>query len=197
LRLAYSIAWAKGITLTVRPILTDVAAVSSARRRTRPGINGGTNWQSRAFDPGRGFIFVPATESSSVFTKLLQDRVMAKRGGRFLGSGWSQIAAATNEILAVDATSRRQRWKYRAPSGHYSGLLATAGGLVFGASAGVSFALDADTGREVWRVPLSGNTKSSPISFTVDGRQGDCHSGWTGSIRVWAVDHDAHRILND
>ena len=42
---------------------------------------------------------------------------------------------------------------------------------MFGASGGVFFALDADTGREVWRVSLGGNTRSAPISFTVDGRQ--------------------------
>jgi alcohol dehydrogenase (cytochrome c) len=163
--------WAKGLTSTGRPILTDVAAVPTAGRRTRPGINGGTNWQNPAFDPGRAFIFVPATESSSVFTKLTQDRVTARRSGLFIGSGWSRIATATNEVLALDATSGRQKWKYRAPSGNYSGLLATEGGLVFGASGGVAFALDADTGREAWRVPLGGNTKSAPISFTVDGRQ--------------------------
>ena len=29
----------------------------------------------------------------------------------------------------------------------------------------------ADTGRELWRRSLGGSTKSSPISFTVDGRQ--------------------------
>jgi alcohol dehydrogenase (cytochrome c) len=42
---------------------------------------------------------------------------------------------------------------------------------VFGASGGIGFALDADSGREVWRVPLGGNTKAAPISFRVDGRQ--------------------------
>ena len=35
----------------------------------------------------------------------------------------------------------------------------------------VCFAVDADTGREVWRASLGGYTKSAPISFTVDGRQ--------------------------
>jgi alcohol dehydrogenase (cytochrome c) len=43
--------------------------------------------------------------------------------------------------------------------------------LVFGASGGAFFALDADTGRELWRISLGGITKSAPISFTVDGHQ--------------------------
>jgi outer membrane protein assembly factor BamB len=42
---------------------------------------------------------------------------------------------------------------------------------VFGASGGVLFALDADSGREIWRLPLGGTTKSPPISFTIDGHQ--------------------------
>ena len=55
--------------------------------------------------------------------------------------------------------------------GQYSGLLATEGGLVFGASAGFVFALDSTTGHELWRVFLGGGTYASPISFSVDGRQ--------------------------
>ena len=96
---------------------------------------------------------------------------MRRQNELFVGSCWSRIAAATNEVLALDAATGQRKWEYSAPSGNYSGLLSTEGGLVFGASGGVSFALDADTGREVWRISLGGNTKSAPISFTVDGRQ--------------------------
>ena len=43
--------WAKGLTSAGRPILADVAKVSTAGSRTRPGAGGGTNWQNPAFDP--------------------------------------------------------------------------------------------------------------------------------------------------
>jgi len=165
--------WAKGLTSAGRPILADAAKVSTAGRRASPGIAGGTNWQNPAFDQRRGSIFVPATESSSVFTKLPPNRVMDRHNRLFIGSGWSETPA-TREILALDAATGRRKWDYSAPpapSGNYSGLLSTEGGLVFGASGGFFFALDADTGREVWRISLGGNTKSAPISFTVDGRQ--------------------------
>jgi alcohol dehydrogenase (cytochrome c) len=167
--------WAKGLTSAGRPILADVAKVTTAGRRTRPGISGGANWQNPAFDQRRESIFVPATESSSVFTKLPPDRVIAGQRGVFIGSGWSQSAATTRKVLALDAATGRPKWEYSSPTGgtdnNYSGLLSTEGGLVFGASGGVCFALDADTGREVWRVALGGRTKSPPISFTVDGGQ--------------------------
>jgi alcohol dehydrogenase (cytochrome c) len=163
--------WAKGLTSAGRPILVDVAKVSTTGHSARPGINGGTNWQNPAFDPDRGLIFIPATESSSVFTKLPADGVTRTENRLFVGSGWSQIASATNNVLALDAATGQRKWEYGELSGNYSGLLSTGGGLVFGASGGICFALNADTGREVWRVSLGGNTKSAPISFTVDGRQ--------------------------
>ena len=166
--------WAKGLTSAGRPILSETAKVTTAGRRTRPGAGGGTNWQNPSFDQSRGSMFVPATEGSSVFTKLPPNSVTGGQKGFFIGSGWSQTATAINEVLALDAASGRRKWEYSAPiarHGNYSGLLSTGGGLVFGASGGVGFALDADSGREVWRVSLGGNTKAAPISFAVDGRQ--------------------------
>jgi alcohol dehydrogenase (cytochrome c) len=168
--------WAQGLTDAGRPILSNIAKVSTAGRRTKPGIDGATNWQNSAFDQRRGSIFVPAADNSSVFTKAPPDRVTHGPNGRFEGSGWIQTEPATNQVLALDAATGRLKWKYKSPQPpsqwyHYSGLLSTEGGLVFGASGGICFALDADTGREVWRVSLGGNTKSAPISFVVDGHQ--------------------------
>jgi alcohol dehydrogenase (cytochrome c) len=163
--------WAKGLTSAGRPILVDVAKVSTAGSRTRPGAGGGTTWQNSAFDQKRRLIFVPATESSSVFTKLPPDRVTRREKVQYLGSGFT-LEPAIHQVIALDAATGRPKWKFTSPSGiDYSGLLSTEGGLVFGASGGACFALDADTGREVWRVSLGGYTKSAPISFMVDGRQ--------------------------
>jgi alcohol dehydrogenase (cytochrome c) len=173
--------WATGLTPAGRPILSDAAHVTTTGRSARPGIEGGTNWQNPAFDPASGTIFVAATESRSVFTKLPPDRIAAGEGGIYLGGGWSQVVPATHEVLALDAATGRRKWEYTSPrdadySGkdkplNYGGLLVTAGGLVFGTSGGAVFAVDADTGRELWRLSLGGNTKAPPISFTIDGRQ--------------------------
>ena len=61
--------WAKGLDSKGRPILTDGSKVSNSGRLTKPGFEGGTNWQNTALDKKRGLIFVHATESASVFTK--------------------------------------------------------------------------------------------------------------------------------
>jgi alcohol dehydrogenase (cytochrome c) len=163
--------WAQGLTSTGRPIPAGADLVTESGRRTRPGIAGATNWENPAYDNDRRLIFIPATESSSVFTKS-NSSVTRGRHNFYLGSSWSMMGAARHKVIALDAATGQQKWTYHAPAGNdYSGLLSTEGGLVFGAAGGTCFALDADTGREVWRLPLGGRTRSPPISFTVDGQQ--------------------------
>jgi alcohol dehydrogenase (cytochrome c) len=173
--------WASGLTPAGRPILTDAAKITTTGRRVKPGINGGVNWQNPSFDPGRGTIFIPAEESSSVYTKTASEEVTREPKEPFLASGFSQSESAINEVVALDAATGLRKWQHTTPAGganngghsnaSYSGLLSTASGLVFGASGNVLFALDADSGRELWQLPAGGTTKAAPISFTIDGHQ--------------------------
>ena len=93
---------------------------------------------------------VPVTESNSVFTKLPPDIVTRAQKGLFQGSAATEKELAITQVVALDAATGRQKWKFTSPSGAgYSGPVSTDGGLVFGASGEVCFAVDADTGREV------------------------------------------------
>jgi alcohol dehydrogenase (cytochrome c) len=167
--------WAKGLDSAGRPILSSDAEVSRSGRLTRPGAGGGVNWQNPAFDPRSGLVFVPATEGAGVFT----DSPTAKRGelGLFGGSHGTDAERAKMVVRALDVATGAKKWERFAPDWQesfaegYSGLLATGGGLVFGASQGSAFAIDSETGRELWRVFLGGDTYGAPISFTVDGHQ--------------------------
>ncbi len=167
--------WAKGLDSAGRPILSSGGEVSSSGRLTRPGVGGGVNWQNQAFDQKRGLIFVPATETVSVFTKALNP----KRGdlGFYPGSAGLDAEPNHSVVRALDVATGAKKWECFSPNwkesfaSGYSGLLATGGGLVFGASEGFAFAIDSATGRELWRVFLGGDTYAAPISFTVDGRQ--------------------------
>jgi alcohol dehydrogenase (cytochrome c) len=161
--------WAKGLTPAGRPILVDAAKLSTVGHRTKPGYEA-TNWQNPAYDRERGTIFVPATETSSIFSKRSSNELV---GTKALGSG-SANGPATRLVVALDAATGLQKWQYRGPTSSardYSGLLSTRGGLVFGAWEGTLFGLDADSGREVFSQPLGGLTGSAPISFTIDGKQ--------------------------
>jgi alcohol dehydrogenase (cytochrome c) len=165
--------WAdKGLSSQGRPIPLDANAVIERGRLTKPGNNGAVNWQPAAFNPALGLIFVNATESQSVFTKSAAELARGTTG-MWMGSGVSVIDPVTQTVRALDAASGAKRWEYHAPLAKGTGnggMLATAGGLVFGTSGGSLFALDAATGEEFWSVSL-GDTHAPPISITSEGRQ--------------------------
>ena len=51
-------------------------------------------------------------------------------------------------------------------------MFSTAGGLVFsGDGQGNFIALDAETGKDLWHIPLGAYVQSAAISYAVDGRQ--------------------------
>jgi alcohol dehydrogenase (cytochrome c) len=168
--------WAKGLDSAGRPILSSESEVSHSGRLTSPGVGGGTNWQNAAFDPKGGSIFVQATEGASVFTKTPNPRrgELGIYGGSAGGAGTFRPEPV---VRALDVATGAKKWERFLPNwkesfGYgYSGLLATGGGLVFGASGGFAFAIDSATGSELWRVFLGGDTYAAPISVTVDGRQ--------------------------
>jgi alcohol dehydrogenase (cytochrome c) len=167
--------WADGLTPDGRPILAQGA--SATGRLTRPGVGGGTNWQNPAFDPKQKLIFVPATEGVSIFTKSPAEEVERGQGGIFVGSGGQWAEPPVPFVRALDSATGEKVWEYPSPSlvggnyAGYSGLLATAGGVVFGASGGSVFALNSATGEERWRVPLGGDSRAAPITFTINREQ--------------------------
>jgi len=55
---------------------------------------------------------------------------------------------------------------------NYSGVLTTAGGLLFfGESSGGFAAVDAGTGKVLWHFETNHAIKASPMTYAIDGRQ--------------------------
>jgi alcohol dehydrogenase (cytochrome c) len=165
--------WAKGLTSQGKPILANTIAEAGAI--TKPGYQGGTNWQPAAFNPTLGLVFIDAIEGAAVYTKSQPDRIERGAHGYYAGSAASTVGSLTPVVRALDAATGAKRWEYyQQPTKEQfiiGGMLATAGGLVFGASEGSLFALDAVTGKKLWSVGLGGLTVAPPISFTLGGQQ--------------------------
>jgi alcohol dehydrogenase (cytochrome c) len=94
---------------------------------------------------------------------------------------------AYGAVRALDVLTGTLKWEFRLQSPLWSGVLSTAGGLVFGGTnEGSLFALDAETGKALWDFQTGGAVRSNPISFSVDGRQYvACAAGF--SIFVFAL----------
>jgi alcohol dehydrogenase (cytochrome c) len=63
-------------------------------------------------------------------------------------------------------------WDFRLPTPPWAGVMATAGGLVFGGSnEGNFYALDAITGKPLWQFQTGGAIRSGPMSFLAGDKQ--------------------------
>jgi len=75
-------------------------------------------------------------------------------------------------LEAMDFSTHQPLWTARVRAPITSGVLATAGGLVFIGTLDRLFrAFDAASGKELWHARLNDASSSSPISYSVDGKQ--------------------------
>jgi alcohol dehydrogenase (cytochrome c) len=64
------------------------------------------------------------------------------------------------------------KWEFRLHSPPQAGVLSTAGGLVFGGTnEGEVFALDAGSGKSLWKFQTGGVIQSNPISYLSGAKQ--------------------------
>jgi alcohol dehydrogenase (cytochrome c) len=75
-------------------------------------------------------------------------------------------------VRAVDPKTATVKWVFKQYADAWAGVTSTAGGLVFsGDGQGNFIALDAETGKDLWHIPLGASIQTAAISFAVDGRQ--------------------------
>jgi len=169
-----NLTWATGIGRDGRPLLASGQAPTSEGTRACPSEAGATNWPSTAFSPATGFFYLMAEESCSIFTKNAQ---WWKRGESFYGGGTrhSPGDVSVKYLRALDVQTGKVAWEIPNVGGGIlaSGLMSTAGGLVFyGDSAGGALvAADAQTGKLLWHFNTGQSWKSSPMTYAIDGTQ--------------------------
>jgi alcohol dehydrogenase (cytochrome c) len=93
-------------------------------------------------------------------------------GGMHASPNYKMEAEGYGAIRAIDPETGEKKWDFKMVNNTESGVLSTAGGLVFGGGMDGDFiALDAKTGQPLWHVNLGGPNASGPISYAVDGKQ--------------------------
>lgn len=135
-----------------------------------PGLLGGANWQPTAVDPTLGYQF--SCEMVRGFAAHKQQPFTRQILLRPALSGWS------GSVSAVDLRTNKLVWQNKWMDGRtcYSGVLATAGGIIFtndNLPTGPStvFAFDSKTGRELWSYTLDQPLASPGITYQVKGKQ--------------------------
>jgi alcohol dehydrogenase (cytochrome c) len=131
-----------------------------------PNAGGGANWQPPSFSPATGLFYVPAARAFSVFYLYDPSDNPQGWGGTDRG-GYSE-----SMIQAIDYKTGTLRWSHKWEGPARSGLLTTAGNLLFTAGPGNALvALNASTGDALWHARLNAGISNGPITYELDGLQ--------------------------
>lgn len=163
--------WAEGIDENGRPVVKPNTEPTREGNLIWPSLQGATNWFSPSYNPQTEQFFVPNRRMGAVYYKADAEYVP---GAPFLGGGEQALDGdqATGAIVALDVMTGEQQWEFELLTPPWSGVMATAGGLVFGSSAeGVFFALDGSSGNPLWNFNSGAHIRTSPMGFAVDGNQ--------------------------
>ncbi|BFI96117.1 MAG: methanol/ethanol family PQQ-dependent dehydrogenase [Rhodanobacter sp.] len=160
---------------------------------TCPSFLGGKNWWPISVDPQTHMAYVPTLHSCMT---MKGSTVGYKAGLPFLGETFNVEAdpafkGTWGAVQAIDVNTGDQAWNFPSKLPWNSGMLTTAGGLVFSGSAdGHLYAFDARTGRVLWKSPqLSSGIEAPPSTWMVDGKQYvGVYAGWGGATPIWGGD---------
>jgi len=194
--------WAEGIDKNGRPIRVPkywpkpMGGIS-----VMPGSQGGTNYYPPSYDPQTGLFYMSVWDNYEGFSDK-RPILPWKQMHMYTGDGWwpgfgetkppadwpppsaqralhrraspnyKTEAEGYGAIRAIDPTTGEKKWDFKMVNYTESGVLSTAGGLVFGGGMDGDFvALDATTGKPLWHVYLGGANASGPMSYAVNGKQ--------------------------
>ena len=137
-----------------------------------PGALGATNWMSPSYDSQTGLFYVNAREQCDIFSTAPQPY---EAGHAYYGSAYfpsDEAEPYLGAVRAIEPESGKVKWEFPHTSPTWSGVLSTAGGLLFtGDAEGNLIALDAASGKPLWHFQMGGAVYASPMSFAVDGKQ--------------------------
>jgi alcohol dehydrogenase (cytochrome c) len=167
------VTWAKEIGADGRPVVLPNTEPTAEGNRVCPGGIGGTNWHSPSYSPKTGLFYLFSKDQCNNYMADENLEPKHRPGRPYIGSAFFPAPQEKDEsvVRAVDPATAKVRWEFKEHSG-WAGVLSTAGGLVFtGDGDGNFIALDAETGRDLWHIPLGASVLTAAISYAVDGKQ--------------------------
>jgi alcohol dehydrogenase (cytochrome c) len=155
-----------------RPIAKKEASPTLEGHTVCPGALGTTNFMAPTFDPQTNLFYVTSRDQCDIFSTAPQPY---EAGHAYYGSAYfpSEEAEPYRGFLkAIDPATGQIKWQFEHTSPTWSGVLSTAGGLIFTGDAEGNFvALDAASGKPLWHFQMGGAVYAAPMAFAVDGKE--------------------------
>lgn len=191
-----SVNWATNVDMkTGRPVVvaeysTDKNGVDVNTKNVCPAALGTKDQQPSAFSPQTGLFYVPTNHVCMDYEPYAIDYVA---GQPYVGATLSMFPAgkvtgdgSTNlgNFIAWDADKGEIKWSIPEPFSVWSGALATAGDVVFyGTLEGYLKAIDAQTGKELYRFKTPSGIIGNINTWSFEGKQ---YVGVLSGIGGWA-----------
>jgi alcohol dehydrogenase (cytochrome c) len=173
--------WSTGVDMaTGRPVDTPMTA---ALRKAEdghdwievwPSAYGGKNWMPMSFDPARRLVFMNVINLGMRVKYVKQPPPTAPNWylGLELGGFIAPPDGNRGSLVAWDPTTGKKVWEVDKKTPDWSGILSTAGGVIFsGTQTGQFKAYDAATGKELWSFQTGSGITGAPIAWERDGKQ--------------------------
>jgi len=179
-----------------RPIKNEAkeTKVGQEVRDICPTASGAKDWQPSSFSPQTGLMYIPHENICMDWTS---QQVSYIAGTPFVGAKVLMKPGPggnRGELTAWDPVRRRAAWQIKENFPIWSGTVATAGDLVFyGTMDGWFKAVDARTGKPLWKYKTASGVIGQPISYRgPDGHQYIAVlsgvGGWSGAVVSGPVD---------
>ena len=164
--------WAERLDERGRPVVKPGSAPTAQGVFVSPSANGAANWWPPAYSPVTKLFYVTAYDGGATFFASESTYTV---GEMQLGSTIGEedpTPDGRSAIRAIDPATGARAWEFPLQPKAMSGLLATAGGLVFGGGIdGYVFALDASSGADLWHRSVGAAVTAAPITYAVRGTQ--------------------------
>jgi quinohemoprotein ethanol dehydrogenase len=178
------VSWATGVDMqTGRPIEVPEARFGKTGKPVvvQPGGQGAHSWHPMSFSRRTGLLYTPMVETSQAFAP--DPNYVPRVGAGNAGTGRAPPSVYEGVHADVPRTSRawliawdpvetREVWRSELRGTIASGVLSTAGGLVFQGAQKGEFSAYRDTdGVKLWSTDPQTGVVAAPISYEVDGEQ--------------------------
>jgi alcohol dehydrogenase (cytochrome c) len=138
-----------------------------------PGLLGGQEWSSTAYDPTRQMVVSPMVDWCGKVSHEATPPVH-QVGVHFYGGKIEQdpIDQARGVLAAVDVPAGKIRWKMESRAPMLANVTVTSGGVVFGGDlSGMLYAVDADNGKLLLSRKMPASVGGGIFTYMLDGKQ--------------------------